>query len=75
MAGLAGLGGSAVIVLSANDQRLMHDRSISLPWGLDIVAIDASGMHDDARDRVEQSRVGRWGRFRATAGDRQDDDE
>src|SRR5712692_6901055 len=76
MARLAGLGGGTVVVLSANDQRLMNDGSVGLPWGVDVMAIHASRMHDDARDRVEQSRIGRWGRFDATAGgDRQDDDE
>src|ERR1700738_374413 len=73
---LAGLCGRAVAVLAADDQRLMKNFGVRLPWRLILMAIDASRMHDDARDRVEERRIGGWGRFAATAGgDRQEDDE
>ncbi len=40
------------------------------------MAIDASGMHDDAGNRIEQHGVGRGSGLAATAGgDGQDDDE
>src|SRR5206468_1021546 len=44
-----------------------------LPWRLVLMAVHASWMHDDARDRVERGGISRLGCFDAAAGgDRQD---
>src|SRR5260370_25569871 len=73
---LARLRGCAVAVLSADDEGLMKYFQIRLPWRLVLMAIDASRMHDNARDRVKRRRIGGSGRFAATAGgDREDDHE
>src|SRR5258708_38286237 len=70
---LTPLRGHAVAVLSADDQRLMKNFGVRLPGRLVLMAIDASGMHDHARDRVEGRGIGRLGGFAAAAGgDRQD---
>src|SRR6266852_1130471 len=66
MARLARLCWRAVVILSPDDQRLMNNGGVGLPGGAGLVAIHASGMHDDARDRVEELRIGRGGRFDAT---------
>src|SRR5207245_3249242 len=76
MTRLALLRGRAVAVLSADDERLMKDFQIRLPGRLVLMAIDASRMHDDAGDGIEQRGSRRWRRFAATAGgDRQEDHE
>src|SRR6266849_8921902 len=64
---LTPLRGCAVAVLSADDEGLMKYFQIRLPGRLVLMAIDASRMHDDARNGVERRGIGRWGRFAATA--------
>jgi len=54
MAGLARLRGDAMAVLSADNERHMNGPGIALPGGLVLMAVDASRVHDDARDRLER---------------------
>src|SRR6516164_3581735 len=54
MAGLARLRGGAMAVLSADNERHMNGPGIALPGGLVLMAVDASRVHDDARDRLER---------------------
>src|SRR5437016_2450305 len=76
MTRLALLRGRAVAVLPADDQRLMKDLQIRLPGRLVLMAIDASRMHDDAGDGIEQRRSRRRRGFAAAAGcDGYEDDE
>src|SRR5438445_13826859 len=76
MTRLALLRGRAVAVLSADDERLMKDLQIRLPGRLVLMAIDASRMHDDAGDGIEQHRSRGRRSFAAAAGcDGYEDDE
>src|SRR5262245_59723768 len=54
MAGLARLHGGAMAVLSADYERHMNGPGIALPGGLVLMAVNASRVHDDARDRLER---------------------
>src|SRR5207245_10895423 len=74
MARLARLGGRAVAVFSADDQRSMDRGGVRLPGRLVLMAVHAPWMHDDARDRVERRRPGRLCRRPATRGARADAD-
>src|SRR6266568_2054872 len=75
MARLTRLGGRAVAVFSADDQRSMDRGGVRLPGRLVLMAVHAPWMHDDARDRVERRRLARLCRCAATRGEREDDDE
>src|SRR3989449_8400632 len=57
MARLARLGGHAVAVFSADDQRSMDRGTVRLPRRLVLMAVHAPWVHDDARDRVERRRL------------------
>jgi len=54
MASLARLRGGAMAVLSADNERHMNGPGIALPGGLVLMAVHASRVHEDARDRFER---------------------
>src|SRR5262245_22072377 len=54
MASLAPLRGRAVAILSAVDERLMNGAGIALPGRSVLMAVEASRVHEDARDRIER---------------------
>jgi len=56
MARLALLRRRAVAVFSADDQRSMNPFGVGLPGRLGLMAVDASRVRDNARDRVERLR-------------------
>src|SRR5438309_10105656 len=78
VASLTGLRGRALVILSADDERPMDDLLVRLPGRLVLMAVDASRMHHDAGDGLEQSglrRGGLRGFAAAAARERKDDDE
>src|SRR5262249_27438135 len=57
------LGGCAVAVLSADDERQMNSAGIALPRRLVLMAVDASWVHEDAGDGIERRPGGCLGRL------------
>src|SRR5207237_5033581 len=53
VARLTGLRRRAVAILSADDEGPMDDLLVRLPGRLDLMAVDASRVHDDAGDGLE----------------------
>src|SRR5438309_11417830 len=78
VASLTRLRGRAVVILSEDDERPMDDLLVRLPGRLVLMAVDASRVHHDAGDGLEQSGLRRGvlrGFAAAAACERKDDEE